>query len=141
MQKFCYTFVTLEDDVLKSPFLSYFLRNKFIQVPSSALKKKRPRHKPRSFSFSVPKRTLNPGFKVVFAPLRSAQSRGLPDLVRLAAEWLRRSVRWEKGPLDLFLFPPHPIFRLSSFVLALISNDKGSLNVLEKYLFYISSQV
>ena len=34
----CYTFVTLEDDVLKSPFLSYFLRNKFIQVPSSAFK-------------------------------------------------------------------------------------------------------
>ena len=24
---------------------------------------------------------------------------------------LRRSVRWEKGSLDLFLFPPHPIFR------------------------------
>lgn len=33
----CYTFVTLVEDVLKSPLLSYFLRNKFIQVPSSAL--------------------------------------------------------------------------------------------------------
>jgi len=26
---------------------------------------------------------------------------------------LRRSVRWEKGPPDLFLFPPHPIFRIT----------------------------
>ena len=25
------------------------------------------------------------------------------------AQW---SVRWEKGPPDLFLFPPHPIFRM-----------------------------
>ena len=30
----CYTFVTLEDDVLKSPFLSCFFRYKFIQVPA-----------------------------------------------------------------------------------------------------------
>ena len=34
---FCYFFVTFENDVLKSPFLSYFLRYKFIQVPSSAV--------------------------------------------------------------------------------------------------------
>ena len=34
MRKFCYTFVTLEDDVLKSPFLSCFFRYKFIQVAS-----------------------------------------------------------------------------------------------------------
>ena len=33
---FCYFFVTFENDVLKSPFLSCFLRYKFIQVPSSA---------------------------------------------------------------------------------------------------------
>ena len=39
MRKFCYTFVTLADDVLKSPFYRSFLRYKFIQVPSSALKK------------------------------------------------------------------------------------------------------
>jgi len=33
----CYTFVTLADDVLKSPFYRSFFRYKFIQVPSSAL--------------------------------------------------------------------------------------------------------
>ena len=30
----------------------------------------------------------------------------------LGAKRLRRSVRWEKDPPDLFLFPPHPIFRM-----------------------------
>jgi len=28
-------------------------------------------------------------------------------------KWLRRSVRREKGPPDLFQFPSHPIFRIT----------------------------
>ena len=94
-RKFCYTFVTLEDDVLKSPFLSCFFRYKFIQVPSSALKTKRLR------------RVIVWVFFIFSAEeFLEPKVQGL-----LATEWLRRSVRQEKGSLDLFLNPSHPIFR------------------------------
>ncbi len=56
------------------------------------------------FCFHMPRRPLTPWVQ------------GL-----LATEWLRRSVRWEKGPLDLFLFPPHPIFRLAKKSITSIS--------------------
>ena len=65
----------------------------WVQVPSSALEKKEPRHMPRFFFCK------GGGVPWTQGP-RSPRPCGL-----------RRSVRWEKGPLDLFLFPPHPIFR------------------------------
>ena len=39
-----------------------------------------------------------------------------PESKVSSAQVPRRSVRREKGPPDLFLFPPHPIFRLIQVV-------------------------
>ena len=55
---------------------------------------------------NVPMSSLNPWFKV-----------SSPQVAI-------RSVRWEKGPLDLFLYPPHPAFRI--FNLELRKLEKSS---------------
>ena len=39
------------------------------------------------------------------------------------AHW---SVRWEKGPPDLFLFPPHPIFRMIVLPGVLFFHEEGA---------------
>ena len=53
----------------------------WVQVPSPAYRKKKVGQKRPTFFLSKAERALNPGFKV-YAPLRSAQSRSPPDLVR-----------------------------------------------------------
>ena len=71
------------------PFLQCFLM--YLLFKSHLPHEKSPGR--RTWVFSC-RRGLEPGFKVS------------------SARRPRRSVRWEKGPLDLFLIPPHPIFRI-----------------------------
>ena len=83
----------------------------WVQVPSSALERKQSRSNDLLFFRSQAEEFLEPK---VQGRLRSATVCAKPRSPRPRAprpDGLRRSVRWEKGPLDLFLFPPHPIFR------------------------------
>ena len=65
----------------------------WVQVPSPAWKRKTQTKTSGSFLFHA-EESLEP------------KVQGL-----LATKWLRRSVRREKGSLDLFLNPSHPFFR------------------------------